>query len=131
MFHHVTIGCTDLARAAAFYDAFLAPLGLRQRPTAPDGGPQMICYAHPDQTRPKIFVSLPFDGKAATAGNGSMLAFGAPTRAAVDAAYAAALVQGGTAEAAPGLRHHYAPDYYGAYLRDPDGNKMHVVNRAS
>ncbi len=53
----------------------------------------------------------------------------APTRAAVDAAHAAALAHGGSDEGAPGLRTAYAPDYYAAYVRDPDGNKLHFVRR--
>ncbi len=129
MFHHVTIGSTDLARSAEFYRAVLAPLGLTERPTGPDGGPPMVAFALPGQARPTVFVSLPFDGNPATAGNGTMLAFAAPAPAAVDAAHAAALAHGGTDEGAPGLRPHYASDYYGAYVRDPDGNKLHMVHR--
>jgi len=59
-----------------------------------------------------------------------MAALSAPTRAAVDAAYAAAMASGGYDEGRPGLRHHFAPNYYAAYVRDPDGNKLHFVCRA-
>ena len=58
-----------------------------------------------------------------------MVAFAAPSRAAVDAAYAAAMAAGGTDEGAPGPRPKYTADYYGAYVRDPDGNKLHFVRR--
>lgn len=58
-----------------------------------------------------------------------MAAFTAPSRAAVDAAYAAAIATGGLDEGAPGLRPKYAADYYAAYVRDPDGNKLHFVRR--
>jgi catechol 2,3-dioxygenase-like lactoylglutathione lyase family enzyme len=58
-----------------------------------------------------------------------MSAFAVPSHAAVDLAYQAALANGGTDEGAPGLRSRYGPDYYGAYVRDPDGNKLHVVSR--
>jgi predicted lactoylglutathione lyase len=58
-----------------------------------------------------------------------MAAFTAPSRAAVDAAHAAAIAAGGYDEGAPGPRTSYAPDYYGAYIRDPDGNKLHFVRR--
>ena len=60
-------------------------------------------------------------------GNGVTVAFEAPDRASVDRFHAAGLAQGGTDEGAPGLRPHYHPDYYGAYLRDPDGNKLCCV----
>ena len=129
MFSHVTVGCNDLERASAFYDALLLPLGLRRRAVTPDGGPAAACWVMPDQALPRFYVSLPFDRAAAGAGNGSMAAFAAPSPASVNAAYAAALAAGGTDEGAPGLRPHYGPGYYGAYLRDPDGNKVHVVHR--
>ena len=58
-----------------------------------------------------------------------MVAFSAPTRAAVDAAYAAAFAWGAVDEGRPGVRATYAPDYYGAYIRDLDGNKVHFVRR--
>ncbi len=65
----------------------------------------------------------------ANQGNGWMVAIAAPTRAAVDAAYAAAMAAGAQDEGPPGLR-TFAPNYYGAYVRDPDGNKLHFVCRA-
>jgi catechol 2,3-dioxygenase-like lactoylglutathione lyase family enzyme len=104
MFSHITVGCTDLDRAVRFYDAVLTPLGLRQRAVTPDGGPAMACWIIPDQALPKFFVSLPFDGHPATVGNGTMVAFRAPTTAAVDLAYAAGLLAGGSDEGprAPG-----------------------------
>ena len=70
MFSHITVGVSDLERAARFYDALLTPLGLSRRPVAPDDD-----------------------------------------------------------EGSPGLREHYTPGYFGAYLRDPDGNKLHMVHR--
>lgn len=60
-----------------------------------------------------------------------MVAFLAPSIGAVDTAYAQAMRQGGNDEGAPGRRLRYGPDYYGAYLRDADGNKLHVVYRSS
>lgn len=130
MFSHVTVGADDLAQAAAFYDALLLPLGLHQRQVEPDGGPESLCWVRPEAPFPRFYVYRPFDGAAAGAGNGSMLAFVAPTRAAVDTAYRAAMAAGGSSEGAPGLRPHYASDYYGAYLHDPSGNKVHVMHRA-
>lgn len=130
MFSHVTVGADDLDLAAAFYDAVLLPLGLKQRAVEPDGGPEARCWVRPEAPYPRFYVYKPFDRKPARAGNGAMLAFVAPTRAAVDTAHAAGLAQGGSDEGAPGLRPQYAPDYYGAYLRDPSGNKVHIVHRA-
>ena len=70
-------------------------------------------------------------GRSASHGNGWMVAFTAPSRAAVDAAYAAAIAFGGTDEGPPGLRPKCAADYYGAYVRDPEGNKLHFVTRGA
>jgi catechol 2,3-dioxygenase-like lactoylglutathione lyase family enzyme len=125
MYSHITVGTSDMARATAFYDAVLAPLGLTRRKTykiaigyAPEGF---------DGVNEPFWVLRPYDRKAASAGNGAMVAFEATTRAAVDAFYAAALGAGGSDEGAPGLRPHYHPNYYGAYVRDPDGNKLCAV----
>lgn len=129
MFSHVTVGCRDFDRAAAFYDAILLPLGPMRRAVTPDGGPPSACWIAPSRALPRFYVYLPFDGRPASVGNGSMVAFAAPSPAAVDAAYAAGLAAQGTDEGAPGPRPHYGDGYYGAYLRDPDGNKVHLVYR--
>ena len=76
-----------------------------------------------------MWVCKPFNGQAANAGNGSMVALWAKRWRDVDAFHAAALVHGGTSEGAPGLRLLYNPDFYAAYVRDPDGNKLAVVCR--
>lgn len=129
MISHVTLGTADLARAARFWRAVTPHLGLVEREVEPDGGPPMLCWHRPGTVAPRLYVVLPFDDRPASAGNGTMVALLAPSRTAVDASHAAGLSQGGTDEGPPGLRAHYAPDYYGAYLRDPDGNKLHVVHR--
>jgi hypothetical protein len=74
-------------------------------------------------------VTLPFDGKSASVGNGSMPALVAPTQQAVRDFHAAALAHGGTDEGAPGLR-PYGPAFFAAYVRDPDGNKLSAVHEA-
>ena len=84
-------------------------------------------YALAPETTPHFWVMLPLNGEPATVGNGVTIAFEAPDRPAVDRFHAAALAHGGTDEGAPGLRPHYHPDYYGAYVRDPDGNKLCCV----
>ena len=129
MFSHITVGTQDLQRACAFYDAVLPPLGLRRRTVVPDGGPLAACWVTPDHTLPRFYVYMPFDRQPASAGNGSMVAFLAPNAEAVINAHAAGMAAGGTDEGPPGERPHYAPGYFGAYLRDPDGNKVHLVFR--
>lgn len=125
MFSHVTVGTADVARATAFYDAVLATLGLARAKTVKIGAG----YAPNGFTgiEPPFWVLRPFDRKPPSPGNGAMVAFAAPTRAAVDAFHAAALAAGGRDEGAPGLRAHYHPNYYGAYVRDLDGNKLCAV----
>ena len=130
MFSHVMVGARDLARMGAFYDAVLAPLGLARRWEGEgDGGPPGIGWAAPGSPLPTFLVQEPFDRRPASAGNGCMTAFLAPSPEAVRAAHAAGLAAGGADEGAPGERPRYARGYYGAYLRDPEGNKLHVVHR--
>ncbi|WP_332699730.1 VOC family protein [Bosea sp. (in: a-proteobacteria)] len=129
MFSHVTVGSSDLERAGRFYDAILLPLGLRRRIVTPDGGPAALCWVQPGRTLPRFYVYEPFDSHPASAGNGSMTAFLSPSVAAVDEAHAAGLAAGGRDDGAPGPRPRYGTGYYGAYLRDPDGNKVHIAYR--
>lgn len=125
MYSHVTVGTNDYAAAKAFYEAVLAPLGLACIHADATGGAAGWAV-DPDRT-PQFWLVRPFDGKAATAGNGVTIAFEAARREQVDAIHAAAIAAGGRDEGAPGLRPHYHPDYYGAYVRDLDGNKLCVV----
>lgn len=129
MFSHITVGSKDLEKAAAFYDAVLPALGLVRRQVEPDGGPPSVCWIEPGQRLPAFYVYQPQNGAPAQAGNGAMSAFLAPSRQAVDTAYAAGLKVGGLCEGKPGERTHYGKGYYGAYLRDPDGNKLHFAYR--
>ncbi|WP_126174791.1 VOC family protein [Tsuneonella rigui] len=121
MFSHVTLGTNDWQRARPFWIAVMDVLGhpvMFER----DGE---IAFGLP--TGPKTFIGPPFDGHEARAGNGVHIAYLLPDRATVDAFHAAALAHGGSDEGAPGLRAHYHPNYYGAYVRDPDGNKLQAV----
>ncbi len=121
MFSHVTIGSSDPNAAAAFYDEVLGALGIETLFNF-DG---VVAYG--DATGPKTFILKPFDGGPPAPGNGGHIAYLAKTRAEVDAFHAAALRLGGSDEGAPGLRPHYHPNYYGAYVRDPEGNKIQAV----
>jgi catechol 2,3-dioxygenase-like lactoylglutathione lyase family enzyme len=122
MLLYITLGTNDLPRAKAFYDAVMPTLGHILR--AQDA--REIGYGPIDAPRTQLWVTLPYDGAPATIGNGSMPAFDAPSRAAVDAFHAAGLANGGTDEGPPGLRPH-GPHFYACYLRDPDGNKISAV----
>lgn len=124
MFSYITLGTADIARARAFYDAVMAPLG-HVRVAGYDDETSSAWGL--DDPGPHLWVTEPFDGRSATAGNGTMVSFLAPTRAAVDAFHAAAVAHGGRDEGAPGLRLHYGPDFYAAYVRDPDGHKLNAV----
>jgi catechol 2,3-dioxygenase-like lactoylglutathione lyase family enzyme len=121
MFSHITLGTNDVARAEPFYDAVMGALGHPVLFKSPDA----LAYGEP--AGEKLFVLTPFDRQEARPGNGVHAAFKAASRAAVDAFHAAALANGGTDEGAPGLRPHYHPNYYGAYVRDPDSNKIQAV----
>jgi predicted lactoylglutathione lyase len=76
-----------------------------------------------------LWVCTPFDDRAASVGNGTMVALKAATWEQVDQFHAAAIAHGGTSEGAPALRPQYNPDFYAAYVRDPDGNKLAAVCR--
>lgn len=125
MYSHVTLGTLDIRRAVAFYDPLLAGLGIKRQEADLEKG--YAGYAAAPETTPQFWLLPPINGEPASAGNGVTVAFEAPDRASVDRFHAAALAQGGTDEGAPGLRPHYHADYYGAYLRDPDGNKLCCV----
>jgi catechol 2,3-dioxygenase-like lactoylglutathione lyase family enzyme len=119
MLAHVSIQCADFARSAAFYDAVLAPLGGSR--VMADGG-DAIGYGIPP-------VALFWIGRQQT-GDGfreAHIAFAAPDRAAVRAFYQAAVGMGAESLHEPQLWPRYHPDYYGAFVRDPDGNNVEAV----
>jgi catechol 2,3-dioxygenase-like lactoylglutathione lyase family enzyme len=134
MFTYLMLGTNDLVRAAAFYDPVLATLGHARCVTEDDDPTHEIGwgrYAGEGRMELALWLCKLFDGQPATAGNGSMVALAAMSRAQVDAFYAAALAHSGRSEGAPALRPHYGPDFYAAYVRDPDGNKLAAVCRAA
>lgn len=133
MFTYVCFGTNNLAQAARFYDATLGALGLKRCDTSDegewDGWLGWGTYTEHGATEIALWVCQPLNGEPATVGNGTMVALRAGSWSQVDAFHAAALVQGGRSEGAPGLRLQYNPDFYAAYVRDPDGNKLAAVCR--
>jgi catechol 2,3-dioxygenase-like lactoylglutathione lyase family enzyme len=125
MLGHVTIGTNHLERAKAFYDVVIATLGIGCIAHEPEHG--LVGYAVGPETVPQVYLIRPIDGRPANPGNGQTFAFVAPDRSTVRAFHAAALAAGGSCEGPPGLRPHYHPDFYGAYLRDLDGHKIACV----
>lgn len=124
---HITLGTNDKQRSATFYDAVLGAIGFVRLPKPPE---KPLAYER-DGQMPTIYIYAPEDGRPATWGNGTHIAFIAETRAQVDVFHAQALKCGGISEGKPGPRPHYGPDYYAAYVRDPDGNKLQAVCYAS
>ena len=122
MIGYVTIGTNDGEKSGKFYDAVLGAIGNERKFN--DGG--WIGYGRKGEDSHGVFVCPPHDGKPATAGNGTMIAFVAPSKDAVQNAYDAGLASGGTDEGAPGPRPADSTTFYGAYLRDPTGNKICV-----
>jgi len=118
MIGYATIGANDFERATKFYDAVLAPLGGKRA----FANERMQFYMG-GATPGMIAVCKPYDEKPATAGNGAMFGLAAASREQVEATHAAALAAGATDEGAPGAR---TDNFYGAYFRDPDGNKVCV-----
>jgi catechol 2,3-dioxygenase-like lactoylglutathione lyase family enzyme len=125
MYSHVTLGTNDFARAQAFYDAVLPLIGLKR--FFENAGFGALGYSSNPPRPPQFWVLRPIDGQPASAGNGVTVAFEVQDRAQVDAFHAAALAAGAKDEGKPGLRPHYHRNYYGAYVRDPEGNKLCVV----
>ena len=125
MLSHIFVGITDFDRALRFYRPVLASLGIEERFCEPER-PWAGWHSAGGQ-RPLFVIAHPPDGQAPSPGNGPMTAFLAPTRAAVHAAHTAALAHGGRCDGPPGPRPHYHAHYYGAYFRDPDGNKLAVA----
>ncbi len=124
MISYVTVGADDLALAKRFYGAFLPALGY----TVSEGS-EGLSYTLPVSSGqpvqpPDFYVKPTFDGRPASSGNGSMVAFEAHNQHQVRELHAAALAAGGRDEGAPGFRAAYSAQFYVAYLRDPQGNKI-------
>ena len=103
----------------------MAALGWQRRTSATL--PHLAIWKPAEASRPLFVVGPPFDGGTAEAGNGPMVALLAPDRQTVESVHAMALAAGATCKGEPGLRRHYHANYYGAYFRDLDGNKLCIV----
>lgn len=119
---HITLGTNDTERSGRFYDDVLGVLGFNRLPKPPGKPP-----AYEKGGMPTLYLYKPENGRPATWGNGTHIAFVADTRDAVRAFHETALKLGGSSEGEPGLRTHYGDNYYAAYVRDPDGNKLQAV----
>jgi catechol 2,3-dioxygenase-like lactoylglutathione lyase family enzyme len=116
---HVGINVSDYARSRDFYTAALAPLGLE---VLMEPAPEVGGFGSAAHGKPFFWIST-----RAPANEAVHVAFAAEGRQAVDAFHAAGLAAGGTDNGAPGVREHYHPTYYGAFVLDPDGNNVEAV----
>lgn len=119
MIGYVTLGTNDIAKAKAFYDALFAEIG------------GSVLFADEKYTfygtgwdAPMVAICAPYDGQPAAVGNGAMVALQMPDRSTVDRVHAKALELGASNEGAPGMREPPEMNFYGAYFRDLDGNKL-------
>jgi catechol 2,3-dioxygenase-like lactoylglutathione lyase family enzyme len=130
MLHHISLGAVDIQRAARFYDAALEPLGYVRvwtdlRPGEDEqavgygvqGADDLLAIKQVSQLIPHM--------------PGFHLALAAPSRASVVAFYAAALAAGGTDNGPPGLRPDYGPDYFAAFVVDPEGHRLEAVCKSA
>jgi len=133
MFTYVCLGTNNLERASRFYDAVLGALGLSRCDVSqePDweGWVGWGTYERGGRNEAALWLCEPFNGAPASTGNGTMVAIRANSWRQVDQFHSAALTNGGSSEGEPGLRPQYDADFYAAYVRDPDGNKVAAVCR--
>ena len=121
MIGYITVGSNDLEKSRAFYDALMPVIGAGR---IMEFGDNFTMYGT-GLGKPGLAVCRPYDGNSATAGNGNMASIACDSRATVDALYAKAMELGGSDEGPPGVRGEEGPQaFYGAYFRDPDGNKL-------
>lgn len=125
MFSHVFFGVSDFKRSLDFYTCLMDTLGISQRFC--DLKRPWAAWQSAPGPRPLFVIAKPHNNAPHHAGNGQMVAFLARNRETVRLAYKKAMDMGATSEGLPGLRLEYHPDYYGAYFRDLDGNKICIV----
>ena len=121
---HVHVGVSDFDKAYIFYSGVMQELGFILKFCRPEK--RWAGWMEEGVARPLFLVGCPFDGNTANPGNGQMVALLARDRRTVERTYNWAVANGAADEGAPGLRLRYHPDYYGAYFRDPDQNKIGI-----
>ncbi len=121
MISHVHIGIKNFEQALSFYSVIMSELGFSLRFSEPENE---WAGWNGSTSRPLFLIGKPFNKSEAHPGNGQMVALLASSRDLVDRVHAKALSIGGTDEGSPGLRPNYHANYYGAYFRDLDGNKI-------
>jgi catechol 2,3-dioxygenase-like lactoylglutathione lyase family enzyme len=133
MFMYTCVGAADFVRSIPFYDAVMSALGHRRCDTTGEADWESWAgwgiYEAGGRIQEAFWICKPFDRRAPDPGNGTMTALRAASWAQVRDFHAAALAHGGSSEGEPGLRLQYNPDFYAAYVRDPDGNKLAAVCR--
>lgn len=126
MIDHLSIGVSDLVRSLAFYDIVLAELGFKRCMNVEVDGKKAVGYGY--DRRPIFWIGHQNGDMTAIApSSGFHIAFQATSRVAVDAFYRAAMAAGATDNGKPGLRPQYHPDYYAAFILDPDGYHLEAV----
>jgi len=111
-----------------FYDAVLEPLGLVRDDRRAADHPASLIWQKAGMRWPQFALRKPFNGEPASAGNGVQISFAAQSPEVVRAAWQSAISNGGIDEGPPGLRRQYSDDFYAAYCRDPEGNKLCFVH---
>jgi lactoylglutathione lyase len=129
VFSHIFLGVSNFERALAFYRALMPVLSIQERFCEPSR-PWASWQSYPEP-RPLFLIGKPYNEQPHSVGNGQMVAFLAKSRTVVDQAYSVALANGAVSEGPPGLRPEYHANYYGAYFRDTEGNKLCVACHAS
>lgn len=124
MFSHIMVGANDLKAMVAFYDAVLSRVGLHRTVDVDDVDAAGVIWQRKGLRWPQFAIRNPINGQPATAGNGIQISFMCGSRATVKGAWESALRHGGMDEGEPGYRAIYAEDFYAAYARDPEGNKL-------
>ncbi|MDX2264812.1 MAG: VOC family protein [Hyphomicrobiales bacterium] len=128
MIDHFSLPVSDLDKARAFYDAALGALGYGRIQEQREADYAASGYGVPGGHEPPFWIGAALPPEPAEASPvGQHIAFVAPDRDSVDAFHAAALAQGGRCNGAPGLRPHYHPNYYAAFVIDPDGHRLEAV----
>ena len=120
MIDHVSVGVSNLERAARFYELTLAPLGLSRLVTRP----ATVGFG---KVYPEFWINLRADMAPVEPGSGAHICLRVKSAGEIDAFHAAALNAGGSSDGAPGLRPHERVRYYAAFVRDPDGNRIEAV----